>query len=439
MPLSDLCQLDLRDLLRLVNVLQTCQGMLSGGFDGVNHSTMAVAAAAEYLCEWPVKFFGLLENLRTFHIDNGCTIRELYSPMYSAFLRRRYNGESDRFDFLRLAFLEFISNHVDRKAADVRVMRSFGFQVQRRFVTRAELSRRLDIDPRTVARSIPSDGREEKDHKAGQSIDLTHFEWKGTQPGKILGLRAAAKELGIPAQVLRALRNCGGFQVRNLSAGHQGFHERDLEAFKERLLNGIDRHEPCEGMEPEKVASLGAVLRHRRHGTDDKVALIEGILNGDVKGTRGEADSILNIHLPTIILQQFWQYRCATVHGAVLTGADAAKRIGCSYEVLKGLINAGKLAARKSGSSWLIEIETVIKFCADFMPTSLLAEMNFTSPRRIKQVCVRNGIPLLEVSLRERRAKLFLLSTESERISALLGCKRPVRMISVDKVKSIAG
>jgi excisionase family DNA binding protein len=339
---------------------------------------------------------------------------------------------------MRRAFLEFVSNHVEGEAPDLRVMRSFGFQAERRFITPAELSRRLNIDPRAVARSIPPQESKGKRSKIWRSIDLEHFEWKGTQPGMILNLRAAAKGLGMPAQVLRALRNRGDFRVDNLCAGHGGFHERDLTAFKERLLNCVDQRGLRETGKPGETSSLGHVLKSRRHGTDDKVALLRELLNGNVKAVRGEDDSVLNIHLRMNALQQFWQRRIASTHGSVVTGADAAKQIGCSYEVVKGLIKARKIGGIKSGSSWLIDAETVQAFRLDFEPISLLAEMHCTSSRRIKQVCSHEGIPLLKIPLRERRVKLFSSSTDGERIGALLESKRSVRMILTDEVKSIA-
>jgi len=137
-------------------------------------------------------------------------------------------------------------------------------------------------------------------------------------------------------------------------------------------------------------------------------------------------------------LQQFWEHRFVSTHGAVVTGADAAKRIGCSYEIVNGLINSGKLKGRKAGSTWFIDEDSVNSFRSDFMPISLLAEMHFTSSRRIKQVCLRKCIPLLEIPLRERRAKLFSSSTDAGKISALLASKRPVHMVSTDEADYIA-
>ena len=435
LPATDLCQLELSDLLRLANVLQDCRRLLSGNEESLNDHTMAVAAAAQYLRDWPIRFFGLLAELRILHLNNARTIRDLYSPIYSAFLRRR---ESETFDFMRRAFLEFISNHVEGEAADVRVMRSFRFQVERRFITPAELSRRLNIDPRAVARSIPFQENKVKGSKICQAIDLKHFEWKGTHPGVILNLRAAAKELGMPAQVLRALRDSGNFRADNLCAGHVGFHERDLTAFKERLLNCVDQRGLRETGKPGETSSLGHVLKSRRHGTDDKVALLRELLNGNLKAVRGEDDSVLNIRLRMNALQQFWQRRFVSAHGAVVTGADAAKQIGCSYEVVKGLIKSRKICGRKSGPSWLIDAETVEAFRLDFVPVSQLAKMHCTSSRRIKQIYSHEGIPLLRIPLGERRVKLFSSSTDGERISKLLWSKHSVRMTLTDEVKSIA-
>ena len=438
MPVSDLWQLDLRDILRLVNVLKSCRRMLIGTHARTSDLTTNAAAAVEYLRDWPVKFFGLLTDLRALHVEQGNTIRELYSPLYSAFLRRRYKGRPDRFDFLRLPFLEFVSNHVEGETADIRIMRSFGFNVERRFVTRADLSRRLGFDPRAVARSMPHEADVRERGKTRAAINLNQFEWKGTQPGRVLGLREAAKELGVPAQVLHALRKSGEFRADNLSAGRPGFHERDIAMFKARLLKCVSECDPDDGGGPENATSLESALADRRHSAEDKAALLRELLLGSVIGTVRWNHSLPTIRLREDALRRFWRLRLVTAHGDVLNGADAAKRIGCSYEVLKGLINAGILAGRKSGSTWLIDAKQVEAFGTDFVSVSQLADLRSTSSRKIAELCSRRGIPLLDISLREGRAKLFSSSTNTKQIRALIASRRPVKRVSENKVNSIA-
>lgn len=438
MPLHDLWQLELRDILRLVSVLENCRRKLMGSPANTGDRSTVTVAAVGYLRDWPVNFFGLLTDLRALHANQGNTIRELYSPLYSAFLRRRYKGRPDRFDFLRLPFLEFISNHVEGETADIRIMRSFGFNVERQFVTRAELSRRLGFDPRAVARSMPHEAVVREQGKTCAAINLNQFEWKGTQPGRVLGLREAAKELGVPAQVLHALRKSGEFRADNLSAGRPGFHERDIEMFKARLLKRVSECNPDDGGRPEDAISLESALADHRHSAEDKAALLKELLLGRVIGAVGWNHSLPAILLSADVLRRFWRLRLVTAHGNVLNGAEAAKRIGCSYEVLKGLINAGVLAGRKSGSTWLIDTKQVEAFGTDFVSVSQLADLHSTSSRKIAELCSRRGIPLLDISLREGRAKLFSSSTNTKKIRVLLASKRPVKRVSENEVNSIA-
>jgi excisionase family DNA binding protein len=428
-PLNDLWRLELRDLLRLVNVLENCRRKLAGARVNTGDPSTATLAAVGYLRDWPAKFFELLADLRALQADQGTTVRELYSPIYGAFLRRRDRARTDRFDFLRLPFLDFVSNHVEGKAADIRVMRSFGFNVERRFVTRAELARQLMIDPRAVSRSISNESSLVSPGKNFQVIDMQHFAWKGTQPGAILELRAAAKELELPAQVLKALHKNGEFRTDNLSAGHSGFHERDIALFRQRLLKCVKPH-PHEGEIPEEDTRLGSVLADRRHSAVDKAALLGELLAGKVTATAGEDQSVIRIRLRTTELEQFWRRRLVMAHGDVLTGTDAAKRLGCSYEVLKSLIEAGKLPGRKSGSSWLIETKGVDAFVTNFVSISDLAQLHSTSSRKIQQICSRRAIPLLGIPLRDDRAKLFSTSKNAKKIRALLGSNCRAGMVS---------
>jgi hypothetical protein len=428
LPVTDLSLLEVRDLIRIIHVFLGCRVKLGENGDDLRYPTTAISSATKYLSEWPNGFFQLLRCLKARESEESVSIREIYAPLYNAFLRKGRDKNSDGFNFMRIAFLEFVSNHIEDRAADRRVMRSFGFQVDRRFVTRAEIARTLAVGPRAMARSIRlarGAGRNRVNLKA---LDAHSFEWRGTRPGLILGMRAAASELGIPVEVLRKLRQSGDYDVTNLASGHSGFHEGDIAAFKHRLF-GIAREQRLgDDCDPGALTSLRSVLISSRHSAEDKADLLREILNGKLRAIRGRAELTADLCIATESLHQFLKNRLRLVYGPVFTGSEAALRLGCGLDVIRGLIHLGVLEGRRFGCLWLIQVVSVESFHASHVPVSTIATQQYTSSRKIVEVCSTGGIELLHVPIRNK-VKLYAEARHLNRIRGELSKARSGRVI----------
>lgn len=395
LPVGDLYQLELRDLLRLVNILQTCRRMLSGDPDHVSDPTMAVTAAAEYLREWPAKFFEMLEGLRAIHLDPGSSIRELYAPIYSSFLKKREKEKPDKFDFLRRAFLEFVSNHVEGNVVDIRVMRSFGFNVERRFVTRTELSRRLDIDPRSVARSIPSDATASESGKKRLAIDLSRFNPPPSSSGVIMRIREAAREIGLPVEVLRALKASGEFEVHHQLVSMPGFREVDIRRFQARFADLLS-------IDPASEHDAGSISVRRAMGqscrsAEQRVALIRALLQCEIRILGQTTGPVSDFIILASDLETFLD-KVQPDRSDVMTCQEAAVMLNCERSVVSCLITSGYLKAQKSRHGWQVTRDSVAVFGRQFVRMSEIAKALDTSSRKLIGICTQQGIELCRVN-----------------------------------------
>ena len=405
LPVGDLYQLELRDLLRLVNILQTCRRMLSGDPDHVSDPMMAVTAAAEYLREWPAKFFEMLEGLRAFHLDQDRSIRELYSPIYSSFLKRRETEKPDKFDFMRRAFLEFVSNQVEGTVVDIRVMRSFGFDVERRFVTRAELSRRLDIDPRSVARSIPSDATAIESGKKRMAIDLRRFNPLPSSSSVIMRIREAAREIGLPVEVLRALKASGEFEIHHQLVNMPGFRDVDIRRFQVKFVD-LPSIDPASEYDAGSI-SVRRALGQSCRSVEQRVALIRALLQCDIRILGRTTGPVGDLIILASDLETFLD-KVQPGRGNVMTCQEAAVILNCEPSAITCLIANGYLEAQKSRHGWQVTRDSVAAFGRHFVRISEIAKGLGTSSRKLIGICTQQGIDLCRVNTGTSGTRAFV-------------------------------
>ena len=405
LPVSDLYQLELRDLLRLVNILQRCQRMLSRDPEHVSDTAMAVTAAVEYLREWPTKFFEMLEGLRAFHLDQRRSIRELYSPIYSSFLKKRKKEKPGQFDFMRRAFLEFVSNHVEGKVIDIRVMRSFGLNVERRFVTRAELSRRLDIDPRSVVRSIPSDAITSESRKKCLAIDMRRCNPLPSPTGVIMRIREAAREIGLPVEVLRALKASREFETHHQLVSMPGFRDMDIRRFQARFAN-LPSIDPASEHDAGSI-SVRRALGQSCQGVEQRVAFIRALLQCEIRILGQTTESVGDLIILASDLETFLD-NVQPGRRDVMTCQEAAVMLNCEPSAITCLIANSYLDGQKSRRGWRVTRDSVAVFDRDFVRISEIAKALGTSSRKLVGICAQQGIELCRVHTSASGTRAFV-------------------------------
>ena len=238
LPTRELHALTLRCLVQLINTLGKCQ-VEAQNETNLADSQRIVHSAAKVLADWPDNFFRLLERL-TENIPSNSYMQLAQGPVSGIYyLAAMCIQPTEHAQFLRNALSYFSAIHGGRTFKHGDSKQRAGSEHPRRFISIAEFAQQHGITPQTVARYVKTGQIPSIHAKRGnfQAIDCSRVLLHRKSPGKIYGLEIAAKLIGIPIRVLRALKPSGEFEVRHLPHIMPGLHELDVQSFIEKLMN----------------------------------------------------------------------------------------------------------------------------------------------------------------------------------------------------------
>jgi hypothetical protein len=372
-----------------------------------------ILSAAQALSDWPENYFRLLASLGARESGDEYDVRRQFSPLYNALLRERKGTNSSSLPFFRAAFMEFIGNHQNVRAADPRLMPEIQQQAPKRYQTRAEVGRSLRVDPRTVKRLLTPNVGGGKPEKFA-AVDSTGLALTGAKATRILAVRKAAAKLGVPVSVFRKLVDSHVCPITHRLPGQLGYDERDLNQFSRRLLSNakqISQKEPGSAF-----VSLRRVMRLTRYSTAEKVAIIAAVEKGVLKiFTGGENAEFGSACIFLRSLAEFITRERAT--SETVTASEAEVTIGCSMETIKGLIRSGHLAGKKSGNRWLVSRRSMDSFHTGHIKLSHVAAALETSSRRLMRLCREIRLPVTCVRSSKRRQEIFIAKNLQDRLS----------------------
>jgi hypothetical protein len=407
LPTLELRQLELRSLLRVIAVVGDSSRIFEGYAERDNSPAATVSAAAIALSAWPDNFFNLLKQMGGRANRNRRDIRDQFAPLYNSLFRRKPTERTEDLDFLRIAFLDFVSNQWNRRKVDLRTLKRVRNQVSTRYMSRAELARSLRVDHRTIKRhaDLKQLPIEKRSHST-PLFDSNQFRFIGSRPEKILNLRQAAKEIGVSVVVLRSLKGTGDYEVRHQLHRQPGFHKQDVRSFKDKVLALA----PTESSWPTglQVISVGESLQKTCASTGEKAHLIRDMLARKIPVIGHTERTLHGLLIAKDELHAFIESERRNEFGLVTTCADAAKTLNCEIDTVKGLIERKLLCARKTARSWEIAVSSVEEFSRLFVRLSWVAALTGTNSRRLMALCARNKLELCEIKLRRGGVQPFV-------------------------------
>ncbi len=211
--------------------------------DALQDEWKAIETAAEAFSNWPHQFHAYLHRVHAPKADkNAAGLRGQFRSFYESFFK---NIEAqDEVKFMREAFLNFGQQW--KKAHIHPKMRPEGMSNQ----TTDYVSNIVGIDafakihkmhPATV-RQYVAQGLIKTSHEVGANgrmlFDLTKQQQFEFAQGKSLSLGDASVILELPEAVLRCYRKLGLYQPRYFAVPPTLFHEKDVQALKDKLLTG---------------------------------------------------------------------------------------------------------------------------------------------------------------------------------------------------------
>lgn len=419
LPVVDLHRLTLRTLLRVTELTGRCQMMASGQEHKTAAAQTIVGAAAEVFSRWPFNFHLLLQALAG---RSECPrgIREQFAPLYSALFQRSGPENPEALDFIREEFLRFVTHEWKGRRVDPRTLQRVRAKVGRPYVSGFELAKRLGVDPRTVSRHAEKypQGIQRGPHSTFVVSEECHSA-KYQPRRKLIRIRQAASEIGLPVSVLRALRDSGDFEVKHQMPMQVGFCEGDLAAFKSRLFELVPSRP--DSSKPEDAVDLGTCMKGSRYSVSEKATLVRLVLHHSLPVLGHKGESVKDLLLSSTALSDVIREDRATVHGPVMSGVKAAETIGCEFEVLRELVKAGIVTGEKTGKQWKVAELSVAEFCDNYVSLAVLASELRTSSRRLIQFCWKENIPMLFAERKTKAAQPFVRALDRSRVVRYAG------------------
>jgi hypothetical protein len=150
-----------------------------------------------------------------------------------------------------------------------------------------------------------------------------------------LGLRKAAKYVGLPIETLRALREREDIYRTDHQPHFQACYAvEDLDELKRRIVGNAPRVKAV----PKDSSLLETILADgRRWSTAHKVEVVSALVEGRLVATGSMGDGPLRLTVPTSELEALWRAVTGPQVAAV-TFAQAAASTGTIYEKVRGLV-----------------------------------------------------------------------------------------------------
>lgn len=398
----------------------------------VGREMQVVEACAELLSNWPNNFRRTLAAATGPPApSNPCTISK--GSLSGYYLSILYGlGRTKDGDFIRRELIKHANDHFGLGTEDSKERAKILGGAQR-YLTRNELATRLGVDRRFMNRILAAGSMKTiRVRGAGKRdrilIDVSDLAILKNSRGKVYNSTDAAAMIGIPRRILILLNDLGKFEMRYLPPGIRGYHGKDIERFRGRLLNGRKCSQDVVGAQP--AISLGAFLAHGATDPMIKALVLSEICSGRVAIVRTNTRIVREIMLPQEPLKELvrtiekpdWaslrQKSPNTNNGqAGVSMLQAAREIGCSSSVIPILIQKKMLrkSRGKGFSKWVCE-KSIERFRSEFEPLSLVAKKARTNTQILTSTCDKLGITLLRTPLKGSPCLAFIRIRDIPRV-----------------------
>lgn len=232
-PVEAIEQLSIQALLSIIYRFGLFNGVKAAEAD-IN--LMAVETAADVLSDWPHRFHDYLSKV---HAPNAnlkvSGLRGQFNSFYESFFKNIEQGHE--LQFMRDAFVAFGQQHWQQASVHPKLSSTIVGQT----IGMNQLAAKLGVQPSTLRKMIEDKvinveiNELSPTRKLVKLAEQQPFEFAS---GRRLGLKEAAQQLDIPAEVMRAYHSHGYYESRYFVPIHM-FHELDVEALQRRLMQGM--------------------------------------------------------------------------------------------------------------------------------------------------------------------------------------------------------
>jgi hypothetical protein len=392
--------MNLRSMLSVIRVLGKYRLMANGNTATLDQLQI-VSAATEVLRQWPMNFIQLMSDLgEALPASPSGGVGRQFEGIYRALFKNKAVEPHQQADFLKSAFVEFATNHWGRGFVDHKLIKQVSGPTRRRYVTQSEFAAKLGVQQRTAARFLKAKQIAADRVRCGRVerviVDVSHDIGPGTRPGRILRSRVAARQLGVPVSVLNALRRTGELEVRHLSRFRTGWHEKDVEAFRGKLLSLVRSTVELE-FGSVKIITVGAIMRNRHYSSGVKADFVRALLSKQIPAFGNENATIGEIRIDLYLYKKWVETAGSQAAGNTRTPTEVAKSLRCDRGTIPGLMQLGLLQGTRTPHGLRIDEDSATRFGREYVTLASYAKRLGTSTRALMRSCKQNGVYMLLV------------------------------------------
>jgi hypothetical protein len=401
LPRDQLIAMNLRSMLVVVRILGKHR-LIADGSTSLGDEHQLLSASARVLLDWPKNFIALLLDIgKNLSPSENGGVRRQFESIYCALFKNRAINPREQTDFLRMAFLDFAQNHWGRGYVEPKLLMQARGKVRSRFVTQSEFASRVGIHNLTASRLLKEQKIPSWRIQCGKSqrilVDLTHDVIPHTCPGKIYRERDAAKRMGVSVSVLRALKESGIFEFNHLLPSKGGYHELDLNSFKNRLLALAPPKEKASNGMNESIA-LNAVMGGHHDSPKTKVYVVRALLAGSLKIVGNADGTIAGLSIDGDEYRGLVNAARIQAAGDTMPAYKVEEHLLCDSSTVPGLLQMGLLEGHQAPTGLRITNGSVEAFKTKYVSlASIASSIGTSSSRGLMNLCEGHGIKLLLV------------------------------------------
>lgn len=395
LPTWDLMALTPRHMLLLLRALRNALSPLSDTADPDTFTPANLEAVANFFADWPK---GAHETLRQVPMPAGdvpSSTRKQFDRLVG-FLKP-IGGPQSPLGFVYHAIATYGTSRWNGVVTDPRTCHRVGVsEEQLRVGHLCTLGRRMGVDRRTAKKFVDAGlvpSRTIQLHRSTRQIvdlpdDLPIKTANGALPE-----RDAAKHVGLPVSVLRALREKGVYKVLHFGRLFKQYHELDLTAMRHHFLEQAPvRLEDI----PIGHTSVESLMRLKYKADGAKPAILIALSERRLVPLGRLGDAIGDLVVPLEEASQIaTNHRAAHADG--LPVSRAAQLIGCDQAVVPALGHDGHLQLERHGYETLVDANSLWEFACQFVPVAALAKDRRQSSRALTRKLIAAGAKLLFV------------------------------------------
>jgi TniQ len=401
LPQDQLMAMNLRSLLSVIRTLGKHRMIADGGTGSANRERV-VSQASRVLMNWPRNFIDLFTDLgRTLPATPASGVGKQFTSIYSSLFKSKAIRPREQTDFLKIAFLDFAMNHWGRGFVDHKLVKQLGAPIPKRYLTRTEFAAQIGVQPSTAARFLKGSKVTSRRVKCGMServlVDTNQSAIPRTAPGKISRNREAARRLGLSVSVLQALKREGIYEVKHLLPTKAGFHELDIEAFRQKLMALASCRSVSTCADHECITLLGIMQGHH-DSLETKMNVLRAVFSNEIASV-GNADGTPGgLLLDGNLCKEFVEEARNRAAGNAITPAGVAKALGCDPGTVPGLVQLGLLHGIVTPVGLRITHMSVEAFKRQHVCLARVAKSERISSRALMKRCEEHGINILLVA-----------------------------------------